>query len=409
MKVSTRLTDLLAPIQGIANWASGLDAKKRRIAAASAAALLVAAVAIAGFSGNGSTEILPPAEDALAAAAEEAPAAFSILVDGKAIVALGSEEEAASALAGVTEHYRTPGAELIAFDYREEVTIAAASGTVETVPVDEAVSLIVTGTKEPKTYTVSEGDNLWDIAVKNDMTVEELAAANPQADPDHLKIGTILNLYEVKPYLHLTLTERLTASERIEYPISYEETGTLYKGEVKIKVEGVYGQRDVVTETVRENGAVLSSVELGSTVVSEPSPQLMLKGTKSLSTLVGTGSFTSPMGRLEISSPYGSRGGSRHTGVDLRNPIGTPIYVVDDGVVTFASYQGTYGNLVKVSHGNGIETYYAHCSKLLVSVGDVVRKGDQIATVGNTGRSTGPHLHFEVRKNGVPTNPMNYL
>lgn len=409
MKVSTRLTNLFAHIQGMKNWASGLDAKKRRTAAAAAAALLVVAVAVAGFSGGTPDSPAAPDEAALAAVAEEAPAAYSILVDGKAIVTLGSEEEAAQALAGVTEHYRTAGSELIAFDYKEEVTISEASAEAEVMPVDEAVSLIVTGTKEPKTYTVGEGDCLWDIAVKNDISVEELTAANPQADPDHLKIGIVLNLYELKPYLHVTLTERLTATERIEYPISYEETGTLYKGEVKIKVEGVYGQREVVTETVKENGAVLSSLELGATVVSEPSAQVMLKGTKSLSTLVGTGSFVSPMGRLEISSPYGSRGGTRHTGVDLRNPIGTPIYVVDDGVVTGASYQGSYGNLVKVSHGNGIETYYAHCSKLLVSVGDVVRKGDQIATVGNTGRSTGPHLHFEVRKNGVPTNPMNYL
>jgi len=115
------------------------------------------------------------------------------------------------------------------------------------------------------------------------------------------------------------------------------------------------------------------------------------------------------MGHLEISSGYGSRGGGRHNGVDLRNPKGTSIYVVDDGVVTFSGYKGSFGNLVRVSHGNGIETWYAHCESLLVSIGDVVRKGDKIATVGMTGRATGYHLHFEVRKNGVPQNPMNYL
>jgi murein DD-endopeptidase MepM/ murein hydrolase activator NlpD len=112
------------------------------------------------------------------------------------------------------------------------------------------------------------------------------------------------------------------------------------------------------------------------------------------------------MGYLEISSSYGSRGGGRHTGVDLRNPKGTPVYAVDDGVVVSSGYSGSYGNLVKLSHGNGIETWYAHCDTLLVSVGAVVKKGQQIATVGITGRATGYHLHFEVRKNGVPQNPM---
>ena len=78
-------------------------------------------------------------------------------------------------------------------------------------------------------------------------------------------------------------------------------------------------------------------------------------------------------------------------------------------MVVSSGYSGSYGNLVKLSHGNGIETWYAHCDTLLVSVGAVVKKGQQIATVGITGRATGYHLHFEVRKNGVPQNPMNYL
>ncbi|MDD4122586.1 MAG: M23 family metallopeptidase, partial [Eubacteriales bacterium] len=108
-------------------------------------------------------------------------------------------------------------------------------------------------------------------------------------------------------------------------------------------------------------------------------------------------------------SAYGSRGGGRHTGVDLRNPKGTPIKAADDGVVTFASYSGSYGNIVKLSHGNGLQTWYAHCDTMSVSIGQVVNKGETIATVGITGRATGYHLHFEVRKNGVPQNPMNYL
>lgn len=350
--------------------------------------------------------------EALAALEEqESLSVYQILVNDSPVVALATEEEAQSVLTGVAEYYLSDGAKLISQSFSETVEIVP--GTTEEeiaiLSVDEAVTMLVTGSKEPKTYTIESGDNLWDISMDCDMSVDELIAANPAIDPDHLKIGTTLNLYEVKPYLHLTLTEELTAVESIEYSIQYEDTSTLYKGEVQIKVAGVYGQREVKKENVLENGVLISSKELESTVVSEPQTQVMLKGTKSLSTLVGTGSFNNPMAYLEVSSPYGSRGGGRHTGVDFRNPKGTPIYVVDDGVVTFAAYQGTYGNLVKVSHGNGTETWYAHCDTIVVKIGDVVRKGDQIATVGDTGRATGYHLHFEVRKNGVPQNPMNYL
>ena len=98
-----------------------------------------------------------------------------------------------------------------------------------------------------------------------------------------------------------------------------------------------------------------------------------------------------------------------HTGLDIGAASGTPIHAAADGVITYASPMGTYGNLVKISHGNGVETYYAHCSKILVSVGQTVSAGDTIALVGSTGNSTGPHLHLEVRINGTPVNPQRYL
>lgn len=98
-----------------------------------------------------------------------------------------------------------------------------------------------------------------------------------------------------------------------------------------------------------------------------------------------------------------------HTGLDIGAASGTPIKAVADGVVTYASSMGTYGNLVRISHGNGVETYYAHCSRILVGVGQTVSAGDTIALVGSTGNSTGPHLHLEIRLNGTPINPQKYL
>ena len=98
-----------------------------------------------------------------------------------------------------------------------------------------------------------------------------------------------------------------------------------------------------------------------------------------------------------------------HTGLDISAPAGTPIKVVASGRVTFSGYSGAYGNIVKVDHGNGVETWYAHCSKLYVQSGQTVSAGDIIGAVGSTGNSTGNHLHLEIRINGVAVNPQNYL
>lgn len=100
---------------------------------------------------------------------------------------------------------------------------------------------------------------------------------------------------------------------------------------------------------------------------------------------------------------------STHTGLDIAAKTGTPIKVVADGTVTSAKYSGSYGNLVKVDHGNGVETWYAHNSKMYVKAGQKLTAGDTIAAVGSTGNSTGPHLHLEIRVNGVHVNPQNYL
>ena len=113
-----------------------------------------------------------------------------------------------------------------------------------------------------------------------------------------------------------------------------------------------------------------------------------------------------------ISSRYGVSSRIRkstHTGLDIAAPTGTPIKVISDGTVTNASYNGSYGNLVKVDHGNGVETWYAHTSKMYVKVGEKVKAGDVIAAVGSTGNSTGAHLHLEIRINGSHVDPQNYM
>ncbi len=112
---------------------------------------------------------------------------------------------------------------------------------------------------------------------------------------------------------------------------------------------------------------------------------------------------------FRYTSGFGRRWGRMHEGIDMAGPVGTPIHVTGDGVVTFAGRNGAYGNLIKIRHELGTETRYAHLSRIHVKVGDRVSQGDRIGDMGNTGRSTGPHLHYEVRMNGRAVDPMSFI
>ncbi|MDD4172545.1 MAG: peptidoglycan DD-metalloendopeptidase family protein, partial [Syntrophomonas sp.] len=131
---------------------------------------------------------------------------------------------------------------------------------------------------------------------------------------------------------------------------------------------------------------------------------------------IGTGSYTWPTpGYTNITSAYGMRyhpilkKNKLHTGIDIGAPSGARIVAADGGSVIFSGWLGAYGNAIIIDHGAGISTLYGHQSSRLVSVGAKVSKGQTIGKVGSTGWSTGPHLHFEVRKNGTPVNPRGYI
>ncbi len=120
-------------------------------------------------------------------------------------------------------------------------------------------------------------------------------------------------------------------------------------------------------------------------------------------------SFVEPVQGM-LTSGFGVRRRDNHKGLDIANSMGTPIRAAASGTVTYAQYNsGGYGNLVIISHGNGVQTYYGHCSKLYVKAGQTVSQGEVISAMGSTGISTGSHLHWEVRINGVAQNPRNYL
>ena len=153
-------------------------------------------------------------------------------------------------------------------------------------------------------------------------------------------------------------------------------------------------------------------------VKSDGTTKYEAKGTKSSSTSMSQAKVNLGVDLIRpvsgiISSRYASvdsvRNSRKHTGIDIAAPKGTSIAAAAGGKVTFSGYSGGYGNMLIITHSNGVQTYYGHCSKLYVSAGTTVSQGQKIAAVGSTGNSTGPHLHFEVRKNGVTYNPQNYV
>lgn len=133
------------------------------------------------------------------------------------------------------------------------------------------------------------------------------------------------------------------------------------------------------------------------------------------SVVSGNGTFTHPCPGGYISSGFGYRtqpiagASTNHKGIDFAAATGTPIYAAAAGTVISAGYAGNAGNLLVISHGNGLLTYYMHCNAIYVSAGQKVSRGQNVAAVGTTGNSTGPHLHFQVMLNGTPVNPANYL
>ena len=212
-----------------------------------------------------------------------------------------------------------------------------------------------------------------------------------------------------KPLLNVCTVETEIYNEEIEYGVKYIDNASIYAGETEVKSDGVNGVRKITATVTRVNGVESSRTVIATTTVKEPVDQVIYRGTKPIPESIGTGTFAYPIKTYTISSRFGMRWGRMHTGVDFASSTGTKIYAADGGTVIYADYKGSYGQLVIIDHGGLFQTYYAHCSQILVHEGEKVYQGQNIALVRSTGNSTVPHLHFEVRYNGEPMNPLDYL
>ena len=334
------------------------------------------------------------------------------------------------------------------FDFNEQVVVRNAYVDKESVLTeDEAKEKLLSNRKELIEYALVEGDNIWDIAMTNDTTPERILELNPNIeDETKMQIGEVIKVEKEVPIVTITTVEQSTYKQFIPADIEYVVFSDLYEGETKVYQEGKDGLDEVTVSVTKVNGEEVSRDTINEKVLVKPVTKVIGYGVKEKPVEVkpnkvesssssnqgsstssstnkkpststnsnqtsSTGRYSHPLkGAGTISSGYGSRWGSFHKGIDFAAPAGTPIYAADSGKVIYSGYNsGGYGNLVIVEHDNGDQTYYAHCSKLYVSVGSYVSKGQHIAGVGTTGDSTGNHLHFEIRKNGNPVNPAHYL
>jgi len=177
-------------------------------------------------------------------------------------------------------------------------------------------------------------------------------------------------------------------------------------GQSKVVAEGQSGLKIMEYRLTKENGDVIAEEWLGHEVIKASSPRVIIKGTKIVGE--GSGQFAWPVSGARMTSSYGERWGRAHKGIDLVSSKRN-ILAADEGVISFAGVKSGYGNAIIINHNNGFKTLYGHLSKISVKEGDIVEKGAKIGIMGNTGRSTGTHLHFEIHKNGTVQNPMKYL
>ena len=340
---------------------------------------------------------------------------YVLSVDGKVIGAATDRETIENLLEQVKAPYINENTVSSEFVSQVQITHEYTPSSIEQDP-DKMLEVLTSNTTGDTTYTVQAGDTFMALAFANDMTMAEMEALNPGVDINKLMIGQELNIKETIPVLSVRTVESVSYTESVAPSVEEVEDDSMYEGETKVLQAGVNGQNLVTADVTYLNGTEESRNITSTTVVSEPVTKVVAVGTKERPTWLPTGNFIWPVyGNITSSFGYRSIFGSYsyHSGLDIATSYGTAIVASDGGTVVFAgratgSYW-SYGNLVIIDHGNGIQTYYAHCSSVLVSAGDKVYQGQTIARVGSTGRSTGNHCHFEVKVNGTSQNPYSYL
>ncbi len=278
--------------------------------------------------------------------------------------------------------------------------------------LEEAVELVTRDQEKSKIYEVESGDSLSVIAQKNDTTIDQIIAMNKETIPDEnatIRVGDEIKVTAPEPELSVVRTEQVYYEEEYDEDVQYIDNDAWYTTDTVVRQEPVAGFRKVVADITYRNDEEEDRSVVYEDVVSQAVAKVVERGTKTPPT------YLKPVSGGRLSSGFGKRSApvkgasTYHKGIDWAVPIGTAVSASSGGQVIRAGWGSGYGYCVYIQHPDGKVTRYGHLSKILVKTGQTVKQGEKIALSGNTGKSSGPHLHFEILVNGSQVNPLNYL
>jgi murein DD-endopeptidase MepM/ murein hydrolase activator NlpD len=279
-------------------------------------------------------------------------------------------------------------------------------------PLSEAIDDVTKEEETPSEYEIQSGDTLGEISLKLDIPMETLVELNSdklETVNSTIHVGDKLVYMIPEPEISVERVERNYYEEIYDADIIYIDNNTWYTTQTKVLQQPSAGFRKVVADEVYVNDILKERVLLKEEVVMEAVPKIVERGT------IVPPTYIKPISGGRLTSNFGYRkrptkgASTYHKGVDWAVSTGTPVYASCGGTVAKAGWGSGYGNVIYINHPDGRQTRYGHLSKILVTVGQKVKQGDLIAKSGNTGVSTGPHLHFEILINGTQVNPLNYL
>ena len=273
-------------------------------------------------------------------------------------------------------------------------------------PLDQAVEDVIKDQETPGEYEVVSGDTLSEISIKVNIPIDQIIAMNSETLTDEnstIRVGDKLIITVPEPELSVERMEQNYYEEIYDADVIYVDNDSWYTTKEVVQQEGTTGHRERNDVVVYENGVETSREMIHQNVMVASQAAVIERGT------IIPPTYIKPISGGRYTSGFGRRWGRMHKGVDWACPIGTTVYASCAGTVISASYNGGYGNNVVISHADGRLTRYAHNSKLLVKAGQHVEQGEPIALSGSTGRSTGPHVHFEIYINGSAVDPLKYI
>ncbi|MEG0923755.1 MAG: NlpC/P60 family protein [Anaerovoracaceae bacterium] len=252
---------------------------------------------------------------------------WAVTIGDKDVVYLTSEEKANAVIKGVSDNYLSENSKVVSVSFQPQMIatekkLSDEEELTEVMDVDDAIKYIVLGTKEPKTYVVKKGDTLWDIAIKNDFSVEELASMNKGKNIELIHVGDKIKLYEVKPFVNVSTTEVITSTKATKHDVEFKKTSDLMIGCTQVKTQGKKGAKKIVAEVVKENGQVIEKDIKKETVLEKPKTEVRLKGTRVVGTARagetynGSGTAIANYALQFVGNPYVYGGTSLTNGAD---------------------------------------------------------------------------------------------